>query len=182
MREGPSSDDIVKAPSCRRGRGIVRRNDKSYVPLLLQRPADELIYCPLLAQSGHPRRAQQCPLLGVKRTWRGPNAMPLRARGLMTLKRKKRLQRQQSPRARSGVRVRDECHPAFDYGPLSGLLRPSSKRNAMNSRRLMASPAPRTSSGIKRVSHFGLRIASFFIPRAGRLYVCFGSKADIEAL
>jgi len=25
--------------------------------------------CPLLAQSGHPRALNWCPLLGVKRTW-----------------------------------------------------------------------------------------------------------------
>src|SRR6516165_6877379 len=31
--------------------------------------------CPLLAQSGHPDTLNQCLLLGVKRTWRGPNAM-----------------------------------------------------------------------------------------------------------
>jgi hypothetical protein len=42
------------------------------VPLPLLGRADELIegccLCPLLAQSGHPSRVQQCPLLGVKRT------------------------------------------------------------------------------------------------------------------
>ena len=31
--------------------------------------------CPLLAQSGHLAAEFQCPLLGAKRTWRGPNAM-----------------------------------------------------------------------------------------------------------
>src|SRR6516162_10780289 len=30
---------------------------------------------PLLAQSRHSRRRERCPLLGVKRIWRGPNAM-----------------------------------------------------------------------------------------------------------
>jgi hypothetical protein len=29
--------------------------------------------CPLLAQSGHPDRAERCLLLGVKRTLRGPS-------------------------------------------------------------------------------------------------------------
>jgi hypothetical protein len=31
--------------------------------------------CTLLAQSGHPNRAQQCPLLGVKRTSAATNPM-----------------------------------------------------------------------------------------------------------
>jgi len=29
----------------------------------------------LLAQSGHPTRTDECPLLGGKRTWRGRDAM-----------------------------------------------------------------------------------------------------------
>jgi hypothetical protein len=37
--------------------------------------------------------------------------------------------------------------------------------NVMNSRRLMASPASRTTSGLKRISHFGLGIVPFVRPK-----------------
>jgi len=49
------------------------------VPLPLSGRANEVFEwggaCPLLAQSGHPRRAQQCPLSGVKRTLAGLSGM-----------------------------------------------------------------------------------------------------------
>src|SRR5262249_41071063 len=51
----------------------------------------------------------------------------------------------------------------------------------MNSRRLMASPAARTKSGIKRLSHFGLGIVPFATPKPAATHVRFGSKADIAA-
>jgi hypothetical protein len=38
--------------------------------MVLARKDFDLSQCPLMAQSGHPSRAQQCPLLGVKRTSR----------------------------------------------------------------------------------------------------------------
>jgi hypothetical protein len=70
-------DEIVQALRCGdrvelRGFGAfsikVRRGDRIVV-----------LYCsalrPLLAQSGHPSRAAECPLLGVKRTCRLRNAM-----------------------------------------------------------------------------------------------------------
>ena len=40
--------------------------------------------------------------------------------------------------------------------------------NAMNSRRLMASPAPKTTSGIKRISHFWIENCRSLIPKRGR--------------
>src|SRR5262249_12096065 len=51
-------------------------------------------------------------------------------------------------------------------------------KSLMNSRRLMASPAPRTTSGSKDYHIFGPRIVPFVAPRH-RNHVRFGSKADI---
>jgi hypothetical protein len=48
--------------------------------------------------------------------------------------------------------------------------------NVMNSRRLMASPAPRTPSGIKRISHFGSGIVPFVIPKQAVAMSALGQK------
>ena len=53
--------------------------------------------------------------------------------------------------------------------------------NLMNSRRLMASPAPRTKSGSKDYHIFGPGIVPFVAPKRDRNHVRFGSKADIAA-
>jgi hypothetical protein len=52
-------------------------------------------------------------------------------------------------------------------------------KSLMNSRRLMASPAPRTKSGIKDYHIFGSRIVPFVAPKRDRNHVRFGSEADI---
>ena len=53
-------------------------------------------------------------------------------------------------------------------------------RSAMNSRRLMASPAPTTTSGVKTISHLDQKLCSSLHPK-GAAHVRFGSLADIEA-
>src|SRR5262249_11952941 len=55
-------------------------------------------------------------------------------------------------------------------------------RSLMNSRRLMASPAPRTKSGIKDYHIFGSRTVPFVAPKRNRNNVRFGSKADIRGV
>src|SRR5262249_31824985 len=54
-------------------------------------------------------------------------------------------------------------------------------KSLVNSRRLMALPAPRTKSGSKDYHIFGPRIVSFVAPQRDRNHVRFGSKADIGA-
>src|SRR6516162_4604962 len=63
----------------------------------------------------------------------------------------------------------------------SGHTTAAPPRSVMNSRRLMASPAPRTKSGSKDYHIFGPRIVPFVAPKRDRNHVRFGSKADIEA-
>src|SRR6516165_427222 len=53
-------------------------------------------------------------------------------------------------------------------------------KSLMNSRRLMASPAPRTKSGSKDYHIFGSRIVPFVAPKRDRNHVRFGSKGDIQ--
>src|SRR6516164_6882351 len=50
----------------------------------------------------------------------------------------------------------------------------------MNSRRLMASPAPRTKSGIKRLSHFWIENCAVRRTQAGRLMSALGQKQTLK--
>jgi hypothetical protein len=59
----------------------------------------------------------------------------------------------------------------------SGHAKATQPTNAMNSRRLMASPVPRTTSGFKTISHFWIEKDRY--TQTGHPHVRFGSKADM---
>src|SRR5262249_52056016 len=73
------------------------------------------------------------------------------------------------------VPIRARCaHAAM--GPAAAAL----PRSAMNSRSLMASPAPRTTSGMKRKYHILDRELCRSLHLSRQPHVRFGSKADIQ--
>src|SRR5215831_6372172 len=52
----------------------------------------------------------------------------------------------------------------------------------MNSRRLMASPAPRTTSGMQRISHFWIENVSFVTPKQTAAMSALGQKRTSEVV
>ena len=74
--------------------------------------------------------------------------------------------------------------------PIPGFLRVATSghaaavlpTNAINSRRLMVSPAPRTTSGIKSISHFGSRIVPFVPPKRAALRHSTNPRRQIQTL
>jgi len=69
------------------------------------------------------------------------------------------------PSPRSGARCASIA--AFSLSCVAVLL-----KSLMNSRRLMALPAPRTKSGIKRLSHFWIENCPFVAPKRQQCPLC----------
>ena len=72
--------------------------------------------------------------------------------------------------------------PGFCACATSGHAAAVLPTNAINSRRLMASPAPRTTSGIKRISHFGSRIVPFVPPKRAALRHSTNPRHQMQTL